>query len=203
MSLRRHRLDWHSGAWQPLAAVMETPACAEPWTCPACTYRHDDDEAAFLSCAMCGGTKTAEAAAPAQPLLRFWCRHTLHTTEMRLHRRRADTCRLDRSRALRRQGSPSLLPKAAKLQSANPICGGAATPIKLHKRTTQGACRESTDGPRRAPGTSTSRFAIVCFSLCESCFVISLLGRSSARLQPATRQAVASMHRKTTALLHS
>ena len=45
---------------------METPACAEPWTCPACTYRHDDDEAAFLSCAMCGGTKTAEAAAPAQ-----------------------------------------------------------------------------------------------------------------------------------------
>ena len=45
---------------------METPACAEPWACPACTYRHTGPEAGFLQCAMCGGTKTAEAAAPAQ-----------------------------------------------------------------------------------------------------------------------------------------
>ena len=41
---------------------METPA--EPWACPACTYRHADAEAGFLQCAMCGGTKTAEAPAP-------------------------------------------------------------------------------------------------------------------------------------------
>ena len=43
---------------------MEAPA--EPWACPACTYRHEGAEAAFLSCAMCDRTKTAEAAAPAQ-----------------------------------------------------------------------------------------------------------------------------------------
>ena len=44
---------------------MEVPA-AEPWACAACTYRHEGAEAAFLSCAMCSVTKTAEAAAPAQ-----------------------------------------------------------------------------------------------------------------------------------------
>ena len=42
---------------------MEVPA--EPWACAACTYRHEGAEAAYLQCALCGGTET-ESAAPAQ-----------------------------------------------------------------------------------------------------------------------------------------
>ena len=96
----------------------------------------------------------------------------MHTTEMRLHRPRADTCTLDRSRALRRQGSPSLLQKAAKL----PIHSVAAqryrssyTSARLKVRAVRVlTCR------RLAPGPLTSRFAIVCFGLCgELIFVVS------------------------------
>ena len=42
--------------------------------------------------------------------------------------------------------------------------------VTLRRRTAPPACRESTDGPQRVPGPSTSRFAIVCFSLWESLF---------------------------------
>ena len=39
---------------------------AAPWACPACTYRHEDAEAGFLQCAMCGGSKpTRNRSAPA------------------------------------------------------------------------------------------------------------------------------------------
>ena len=29
-------------------------ADAEPWSCPACTYLHAEEESQFLSCAICG-----------------------------------------------------------------------------------------------------------------------------------------------------
>ena len=41
---------------------------AAPWTCPACTYRHDGAEAGFLQCSMCGGSRDPAAPPPRPPL---------------------------------------------------------------------------------------------------------------------------------------
>ena len=63
---------------------MEAPA--EPWACPACTYRHAGAEAGFLQCAACGGRKPTETP-PGDWAMAwldddvFWCSYNLRASQ--------------------------------------------------------------------------------------------------------------------------
>ena len=63
---------------------MEVPA--QPWACPACTYRHVGAEAGFLQCAACGGRKPTDTA-PGDWALAwsagdvFWCSYNLRASQ--------------------------------------------------------------------------------------------------------------------------
>ena len=42
---------------EPAAASALEAAVPSGWTCPVCTYRHEDKQAGFLACAVCGSVR--------------------------------------------------------------------------------------------------------------------------------------------------